>query len=56
MIWLFVLVLGFLYALGGATYALGYNPLGIDQQNLEGISLAGVGLAIASLAWSLRGK
>ena len=56
MVWLFVLVLGFLYALGGTAYALGYNPLGIDQQNLEGISLAGVGLAIASLDWSLRDK
>ena len=51
-----LLVLGFSYALGGAAYAFGYNPLGINQQNLEGISLAGVGLAIASLAWSLRDK
>ena len=41
MIWLFVLLLGFSYALGGTAYALGYNPLRIDQQNLEGISLGG---------------
>ena len=56
MIWLVVLVLGFLYALGGAAYAFGYNPFCLDQQHIEGISLAGVGIAIISLAWSLRGK
>ena len=51
-----LLVLGFSYALGGAAYAFGYNPFCIDQQHLEGISLAGVGIAIISLAWGLRGK